>query len=192
METIDTKNYRLTIEQDNMAESPRTAWDNLGKLITVHSRYALGDENFNNMSDFDDYIESLEDGIYLPVFLYDHSGLSVSISSFSCPFDSGQLGYIYLSIKDIVENFGDASKESIEKAKQCLKSEIKELNMFITGDVYFWELDKKSKCGECDIIHYEHKESLGGIYGYEYVMETIAECLGNDHEVVLKLNEKAA
>lgn len=35
--------------------------------------------------------------IWLPLYLYDHSGISISTGSFSCPWDSGQVGFIYVA-----------------------------------------------------------------------------------------------
>ena len=42
-------------------------------------------------------IMNLIKGYYtiLPLYLYDHSGLSMNTSGFSCPWDSGQVGWIY-------------------------------------------------------------------------------------------------
>lgn len=35
--------------------------------------------------------------IILPLYLYDHGGITISTRPFSCPWDSGQVGYIYAS-----------------------------------------------------------------------------------------------
>ncbi|SHF15500.1 hypothetical protein SAMN02745133_01946 [Desulforamulus putei DSM 12395] len=35
--------------------------------------------------------------IILPLYLYDHSGITMNTTGFSCPWDSGQVGWIYCS-----------------------------------------------------------------------------------------------
>lgn len=42
----------------------------------------------------------------LPVYMYDHSGLTINTTGFSCPWDSGLLGWIYASHDKIKEEFG--------------------------------------------------------------------------------------
>jgi len=41
----------------------------------------------------------------LPLYLYDHSGITISTGPFSCPFDSGQVGFIYCSLQKARENW---------------------------------------------------------------------------------------
>ena len=61
----------------------------------------------------------------LPLYLYDHSGITMSISPFSCPWDSGQVGWIYCTPDAISKNFGSLSKENIEKSISILEVEVK-------------------------------------------------------------------
>lgn len=44
--------------------------------------------------------------ISLPLYLYDHSGITMSTRPFSCPWDSGQVGLIYVSKKEVRETYG--------------------------------------------------------------------------------------
>ena len=39
----------------------------------------------------------------LPLYLYDHSGITMSTGAFSCPWDSGQVGWIYVSKAKVFE-----------------------------------------------------------------------------------------
>ena len=44
--------------------------------------------------------------ITLPLYLMDHSGLAMQTTSFNDPWDSGQVGWIYVSKEDALKEFG--------------------------------------------------------------------------------------
>jgi len=74
--------------------------------------------------------------ISLPVYLYDHSGITVSTCPFSCPWDSGQVGIIYVLKEKVREEFSvDRISEQLEKKViDILESEIKNLDQYLTSD----------------------------------------------------------
>ena len=41
--------------------------------------------------------------IILPLYLYDHSGISMKTTPFSCQWDSGQVGWIYVEKKKCLQ-----------------------------------------------------------------------------------------
>lgn len=41
--------------------------------------------------------------IFMPLFLYDHSGITMNTCGYSCRWDSGQVGYIYTDRKTILD-----------------------------------------------------------------------------------------
>lgn len=129
------KTYALVIEQDTHAESPRE-WDNVGTLATFHNRYDF------NESEFDSYEAKMltEDTDYLtlPVYMYDHGGLSVSTKPFSCRWDSGQLGIIYVSKEKARKEWGDISEE---KAFEYLDGEVKAWNSYLAGEAHCWRIE---------------------------------------------------
>ena len=91
------ENKVLEIHTDESAESPRE-WDNLGVMVCAHQRYNLGDIQVNSKEELD---EKLKDAfIRLPLYLYDHSGLSISTKNaypFNDQWDAGQVGFIIVS-----------------------------------------------------------------------------------------------
>jgi hypothetical protein len=105
------KKFELEIVQDTDPESPRT-WDNLGTMVCFHKRYELGDKTDYRTEDYDSW-EELKEGIIknegevviLPLYLYDHSGITISTSSFDCRWDSGCVGFICVS-KDKIREEG--------------------------------------------------------------------------------------
>jgi hypothetical protein len=115
-------------------------------------------------------MECLEENglLILPLYLYDHSGITMSTSGFSCPWDSGQVGYIYATPETIRKEYGDLSKESVDKARQRLQSEVEVYDQFIRGDVYGYRvLDSEG----------EEIDSLWSIYGLDEARKMARECV---------------
>lgn len=127
-------NITLNIYYDENAESPRE-WDNLGTITAKNSRY--------NLSDIEAYKDfNRKDSIYLPVYAYIHSGITISTSPFSCPWDSGQIGYIYVSKDKVRKEFNvkKITKKIREQVIKILNSEIKVYDLYLKGEVYGYEI----------------------------------------------------
>ena len=78
-----------------------------------------------------------KDVIILPLYLYDHSGITMNTTGFACKWDSGQVGIIYATRKDCeVEGLNIDNEEDREKAINILDSEVKVYDTYIKGDVY--------------------------------------------------------
>jgi len=158
----------LQIFQDTWAESPR-AWDNLGTMAIFHKRYNFGDEvdfasdDFGNWSEMQEHIENnLNAVICIPIYLYDHSGITINTQGFSCPWDSGQVGFLYVTKEKLKENYAVTilDPELIERARKVLENEVKTMNQYITGDVYGFQLIKREAGKEEEIV-----DSCSGFYG---------------------------
>jgi hypothetical protein len=67
----------------------------------------------------------LKDYVILPLYLYDHSGISMNTSGFSCGWDSGQVGFIYCERSRFIKETGYTKKElfSTDKHRTCVKGE---------------------------------------------------------------------
>ena len=135
VDVVDSKDgsARCYILADYDAESPRE-WDNAGHMVCWHRHYNLGDKH--KFYDPEDFEETAKDwkgndriAVILSLYLYDHSGITMSCSPFSCPWDSGQVGYIYLTRGDAIARVGiqafDGSADS--KAKVVLESRSRNL-----------------------------------------------------------------
>jgi hypothetical protein len=99
--------------------------------------------------------------IILPLYLYDHSGITMSTSSFNCRWDSGQVGYIYMT-KETIEKEGWTK----EQATNYLEGEVETYDQYLTGDVWGWRVIDNDD----DII-----ESCYGYYGDAGVEDAIKE-----------------
>lgn len=106
----------------------------------------------------------------MPLFLYDHSGITMSTSRFSDPWDSGQVGVIAISHAKIKEIFmtNEITEEVLEKAKKLMEAEVAEYDAYLTGDVYGYVIEDKQG---------EEVESTWGYYGHKYALETLEESL---------------
>jgi hypothetical protein len=104
--------------------------------------------------------------IILPLYLYDHSGITMNTSGFSCPWDSGQVGIIYATTEQCKKEWPIDNWH--ERAVRCLRAEVKEYDYFISGEIYGYTVEPKdtNKGIECD-------DSCWGFLGYEYAMETM-------------------
>ena len=145
---------KFKIEQDVDPESPRE-WDNLGTFIMQHGRYSFGDREFENDSSYISFEEdfkyhlnavcncTLKDVIYLPVYMYDHSGITISTTPFSCSWDSGQIGYTYVTKEQIRKEYSvkRISLKLKEQISSILQSEIETLDQYLIGDVYGFTIE---------------------------------------------------
>ena len=76
--------------------------------------------------------------IWLPIYLYDHSGIAINTTGFSCRWDSGQVGLIYCTKEKAVQEFGKkiCTAKVRAWALKCLEGEIKDLDQYLRGNVY--------------------------------------------------------
>lgn len=162
--TTQEPSYKLKIEYDNTPLNPRTDCDNFGKMVCWHRRYDLGDKHdFSEPSEFLKQLinadnDSLEDlsltelkeladrnNVIMPLYLYDHSGISISCSNtypYNDRWDAGQVGWIYASYDDIQKEFDDVNSETIEKAKSILIGETTAYDNYLRGDCYGYTIEK--------------------------------------------------
>ena len=156
----------VKVVSEDYPESPREAWDNLGTMVCWHGRYNLGDEQ--PRQDPEEYLADLPEGaIVLPLYLYDHSGITMSTSGFSCAWDSGQVGFIYVTKERIIAEYGDNSEESRNKVTACLQSEVRVYDYFLTGNVWGYVIEESPPECECCGAEKEpeHVDSCFGFYG---------------------------
>ena len=161
--------YKIEVIQDENPESPRT-WDNMGKMICFHRRYDLGDKHDYKSNDYDGWEELKEQiekdynvGVILPLYLYDHSGITMNTTGFGCQWDSGQVGWIFCTKEEMESNFMKLSgQDLIERSEVLLKGEVETYDQYLTGDVYGYRVSEVKVCSE----GHEHEEELDSCWGY--------------------------
>jgi len=116
--------------------------------------------------------EVLDKGVILPLYLYDHSGISMNTSGFACPWDSGQVGYIYATPEMIRKEYGGkiTTKAIREKATKLLRDEVETYDQYLTEDVWGAVVED---------IYGEEVDSLWGFYGSDYAKEEAKSLLAN-------------
>jgi hypothetical protein len=163
--------YKITVDYDDFAENPRE-WDNLGKMVCFHKRYSLGDKTNFKSNDYNSFDELKKDiirrekiSVILPLYMYDHSGITISTSPFSCPWDSGQIGFTYITKEDAKKEFGCKiiTPKIKEKLIKILNNEIETYDQFVRGEIYSYIIEKISKC-DLDHEHLEIVYSCGGFF----------------------------
>jgi hypothetical protein len=174
-------------------------------MVAFHKRYDLGDDvdiksdMFNSWAELEEYlVKEKKAVIVLPLYLYDHSGLRMKVGSFQgllpqghAEFDSGQVGFIYATAKDIKDNLGikKITKKALKKAEKVLKGEVDTYDQYLMGDVYGYKIveevpvsvttkypDGSKKTTKT--IEDKDVDSCWGFYGREYVIEEVNSILG--------------
>ena len=180
------RGYRIDISPDLNPTSPRE-WDNAGKIVCWHPRYNLGDEQpktspgewlldllqheleydslayqrAENMN-ISELLEALDEFyIFLPIWMCEHSGITISTShtgQYNDRWDSGQIGWIYISKKDAVKEWGNKLFTSAVEAKAVayLQSDIKVYDDYLVGNIFGYEIYGPE----------DDEDSIDSVWGY--------------------------
>lgn len=105
--------------------------------------------NALTVSDLVELLPGLRDVVLLPLYLYDHSGLTISTAPFSCPWDSGQVGWIYASSDTIRKEYGNADRESMATAERVLRGEVEAYDHYLQGDSWYYRLYEAGEEIDC-------------------------------------------
>jgi len=97
--------------------------------------------------------------VMLPLYLYEHGGITISTRPFSCPWDSGQVGWIYVSKERCVSEWG--TKDWATKGKSYLEGEVKTYDDFLVGNVFGFVIHTLDEDGESNG---DHIDSCWGFY----------------------------
>lgn len=186
-ESLDYKGFNISVNSDDFAESPREM-SHFGTMVFSLRRYTLGDEQTDNLQEYLEtlaeysatYLESdsyqfdmtrtlnriEKNYVILPIYAYIHSGITISTSKFSCSWDSGLAGFIYISKKDARNKAKDWFKYSIKQVETILQGEVETYDQYLTGDVKYYNITEISTSNELD-----------SCYGfYSTAEEIIQEC----------------
>lgn len=182
--------YKVKILFDNDPMNPRTEWDNITHFLFKHRRYILGDEDAeeflykairegwwkltNDEMDQVDYGRDNEPflidlmrkynlGYAKEVRMYEHGGITISTSTsgqYSDPWDSGLLGWAFMTRAEILDNWGGKYLTTKVKAKAdlAIESDIEVYDDYLTGAVFGYQIKRKG----------EEIDSSWGYYGYDH------------------------
>ena len=158
---LEKQGVRIYIDED--PQNPRTEWDNITRMICFHSRYTLGDkhdyqhEDYASWYDLEQAIRKQEKPAALEsLYMYDHSGLTIRTTPFNCPWDSGQIGFVLVTMETARKEFG-AKRRSPTLIKRCLdmiEAEVRTYDQYLRGEVYGY-------------VNENNDDSCWGLYGYD-------------------------
>ena len=121
----------------------------------AHYFYYEHYKSYRSPQYIDDYDELTEKGVQailnkvekdfvvLPLYLYDHSGITMNTTGFSCRWDSGQVGFIYVSKAKIT-----SAKNWRQSAQENLVAEVKIYDNYLTGNVGVMIIEKDDEIVE--------------------------------------------
>lgn len=136
--------------------------------------------------------------VLLPLGLIDHSGISMYVGSgaHSCDpggWDSGQVGWIYMSREKIFENWPSRSKtkrltKALRKeAEEVLRGEVTAYDEYLTGQVYGFVIEDNEG---------NHVDSCWGFYGLDYCKQEAKQAaegaIEHEAEEVAKIDRMMA
>ncbi len=193
---------RLKVMYDDFPCNPRREFDNLGTMVCFHKRYDLGDEDhgyrFDDYNGWDeleaDILRREKAWVVLPLYLYDHSGITMSTGPFGCPWDSGMVGLIFMSEAAVRENWPEwklPSKKRREQLSRILTSEVEEYDYYLTGQCYMFYVEEAevppdfdTEEDDTDGLTWQTTDSCSGFLGRKWAVEATAEHTGFTSEKV--------
>ena len=186
LETRRIHGFDVHILISHDAENP-LEWGN-ATLLTAHRRYTFGGDKLpfdaNSIEEaFDWHLAAKglirRDVIWLPVYLYDHSGLALSDTPFGDRWDSGQLGYIYETRSNIRAEYRvqRISRKLEQSVLARLRHTLQLLEYWANGNVYAYEIPALD-------------EYCGGFYGWDHETSGLVEYATDAVETHLRLQRQ--
>lgn len=134
------------VAQDEDTWDPRVGQDCATRIWAWHKRYILGDQDpekpdtreFGSWAEVSKEICEKHDVLLIKqVRMYDHSGLGVSLSSdrypFNCPWDSGWVGFIFITREATLKALcaKRVTSRVLKQAEALMESEFEEWAAYV-------------------------------------------------------------
>lgn len=128
--------------------------------------------------------------IALPLYLYDHSGITMNCCGFSDRWDSGQVGWIYTDKNTVLGTGADIERNWKETAYEWMEGEVKEYDMYLQNEVYGIITEEYDGEGNPeDDNSWTDEESCWGFYSSKWGDDLIKE-IANEYGISEQLFEK--
>jgi hypothetical protein len=194
IETFQHKGLTVEIEIDQDCSSPRENC-NLGTIVGFHRDYKLTDDgvSFDCPEAVMAHVKA-SGAIALPVYMYEHSGVMLSTGAFGCPWDSGQVGVIYVEREKVLKDYSvkRISPKVREKVLACLKAEVEEFSKYLNGECYGFVISRPKCCEACGNTSSDELDSCWGFIGFEYAKQSAIEAADGVLEVETRQAAEAA
>jgi hypothetical protein len=179
---VEVRGTFIEIINDEMARSPREECDNLGTIVTWHRHEDFNDDEMNGEfpepQDFADY-QKKTPMICLPVYMLDHSGIALSTASFHDSWDSGQLGWIFVTLEQVRQEYSvkKVSQKLRKRVEGYLRNEIETLNQYVQGDIWGFRL----------VVDGEEEDSCWGFYGHDVKTNGMLDNIPKEYHYLLDI-----
>lgn len=119
--------------------------------------------------------------VHLPLYLYDHSGLTISDKPFGCTWDSGPVGFIVVSVdklrkEGLMTPDARLAPKTRKRIENVLRGEIEQYDAYLQGQVYGFKQQVSDDDGDTWVT----EDSTWGYYGYDHVKSGLIESIPND------------
>jgi hypothetical protein len=187
----NTDGHYVHILPDPDPINPRKEFDHVGTIVAKHPRFDLSDEDpefdadevdvfvawsngdhlpalnawnddvRKDLEDFLDLVNQLDGGVVLPLYMFEHSGVALDTRPFGDPWDSGQVGYVYVTAEKLKAEGMDR-----EQGIRCLQAEVEEFSNGVNGAVFGFITTDQETFEGC--LHEEEFDSCWGFYGTDW------------------------
>lgn len=122
-------------------------------------------------------MQMCSDIVSAPLYLYDHSGISISTGGFSCPWDSGQVGFAFVTLATISRErkWRTMCKPAVQWARRCIDVETETYDSFLRGDIYGYVCERASGWEDGEPEDWEEFDSCWGFFGHDFDASGLAE-----------------
>lgn len=195
-------------EEDGDIGNPRE-WDQLGVMYCWHPNHNLGDEQFrrgdhDSMEDAARYLFRERDAlVVIPLFLLDHSGISMRAGSALYPlvyplgsnepllaargrfigdeagWDTSHVGFIYAT-QARKDELG--VPDGVEEVERQLRNEVEEYDTYLRGEV-FYIVVRDADGNDLSDTYPDHEFNVGGFLGCEHAESEAKDMLATGVEL---------
>lgn len=161
MDEIQTTNHNghtIIILPDDDMEDPRN-WSSMKMVTSKNNHYIRSDFEFDEKTDLND-IANPDENWQIPAFAYIHGKVALSTGKFSCPWDSGQIGFV-IAPKSVYPD----EQKAVEGAKTFLSS----LAAYINGEGVGYVIEKDG----------EEIDSCFGFYSVDDAISSAKQNIGD-------------
>ena len=140
--------------------------------------FHLNPQSFGGWDDLRTTIENDYAGIVCikPLYLYDHGGISIATTPFSCPWDSRQIGFVIVQEADLEKEGIILEQATPSVVDEIIEGEIQIYDQYLRGDIYGFAL----------YVDGEYMDGCGGFFGdhkesglIEYLETETTDFIGN-------------
>jgi hypothetical protein len=138
----------LNIVRDIDPMNPRED-EHLGTMVCWHRRVTLGDVQTKLDPVRCANEEIPENSVVLPLYLYEHSGMTIRTTPFSDPWDSGQVGWIYADPDKVAKELDLSRPADLirKKVEAILRSEVRIYDLYLQDEVWGYMYGEESCWG---------------------------------------------